>query len=1753
MHLKHVKTLLPPQEGAAKICCLAYAPNNDKMAVCTYDRVILLYDEQGEKRDKFATKPADPKYGKKSYMVKGLAFSPDGTKIAVGQTDDIIYVYKIGSDWNEQKKIVNKFVLHSAVTCLVWLPDDKIIFGTADGKVRLANVKSNKSSALYDATSYVISLAVSPSGKGFLSGHADGSIVRYFVEDEGNGDTSGKLSVHPCPPYGLAWGSNSFIAAGCDKRVFAYSRDGRIMQQFDYSREDEQEFTTAVCSPSGQSVVVGSYDRLRVFNWSPRKGLWDEAKSKDIANLYTITALAWKKDGSKLVAGSLCGCVELFDCCLKKVMYKNRFEISHVGPSQVNIKDLSSGSRISLKSFYAYEIDEVKIMGDDQYVVAHTSDTLMLADLAKKTLSEVPWRGLGGNEKYIFDHDNVCVIFNSGELTLIEYGKNEILGSVRTEFISRHLISVRINERKQKGSPDNKKIAYLVDLKTIAIVDLVTGMVVGNISHDTKVGWLELSETGHKLLFRDSKLRLHLYDVENQTRTTILNYCSYVQWVPGSDIVVAQNRGNLCVWYNIDAPERVKMDPIKGDIVDLERRDGKTDVIVNEGVSTVTYTLDEIFVEFGTALVDRDYARAVAFLENLEMTPETEANWKTLSQISLDAQELVIAERCFAALGDVSKARYLHETNEIAEEAAKTTGGNGFNHYKVRARMAIMDKNFKLAESIYLEQNQVEEAMQMYQALHKWDDAINVAEYKNHPELENLRKSYYQWLMETHQEDKAGELKEREGDDMAAISLFMKAGMPARAAKVITGRDELMNNSELVGKVSTALIKGEMYERAGDLFEKVNRPQDAIQCYKKGCAYRRAVDLARHTNPEEVVKIELEWGNYLAQQKQLDAAINHFIEAGDNLKAVDAAIHSRQWQKAGQILDVIPNGPEVKKYYKKLGQHYSNIGELELAEKYYLDADCTVEAIDMYNTSCKWEEAYRLASTCMKQEEVTALYVKQAAELESKGRYKDAERLYITVSKQDNAITMYKNVKHYNDMIRLVKQYRKEYLGESYLKVAELLEAEGNLRQAEHFLLEANKVSAAINMYRKVGKWEDCYRVAKSHGSPDGASKVAVLWAHQLGGDSAVKLLTKLNLLDWAIDHALEQDSPDYFDFALELCKIARKEKLPLVAEKYGEFLENQGHYKEAEAEFIKAGKPRNAILMYVTCHDWESAQRVAEQYDKDSLPDVLVVQARSAFDNKDYQKAESYLLRAQRPELVVKHYKEAGMWQDALRVCKEYLPNMLEKLQAEYDREISSKTTKGADTYIEQAQDWESKGEYAMAVDCYAKVTPENTTDVHVLEKCYAKATDLAQKFLGAEKAVRVVQRVCPVLVKANRCSAAAELYLTVEKYQDAIDAYIAGEEWNKAKSVAKNYEPRLEPYVDEKYKQYLKDKDKLDTLEGVDVEAALERYASKGEWAKAISIAEKKSPKLLHKYVAMYAANLIKNNKLVEALGLYVQHGAPALSANFSIYKHLFEGVVNMPNTNNPESFKLWSDLRDMLFDLCNNLSQSQMANGPEFEVFDNMLTIAHYYATRSAALPHSSLAAIATKLSISLLRHTDFIPADKAFYEAGTMCKTLGLGDMACVFLNRYLDLVEAIEDQNLDIDNEDLQDTDIPLEIPLPKQLYVPSAEHEEVREWVLSTAMDKQVNRGLDKDERDTYEASLIDAQNGARSLPCSVSGYPVLRNKIEFKRPNKAANKDDWNKFLLAVKTSPSSELKDVLKFVDEWCGIPANAGFSYS
>lgn len=66
----------------------------------------------------------------------------------------------------------------------------------------------------------------------------------------------------------------------------------------------------------------------------------------------------------------------------------------------------------------------------------------------------------------------------------------------------------------------------------------------------------------------------------------------------------------------------------------------------------------------------------------------------------------------------------------------------------------------------------------------RWEDAIRVSEQAHHKESDSLKTAYYKWLLETHQEEKAGLVKEQQGDYLGAIGLYLEGGLPARAAHV---------------------------------------------------------------------------------------------------------------------------------------------------------------------------------------------------------------------------------------------------------------------------------------------------------------------------------------------------------------------------------------------------------------------------------------------------------------------------------------------------------------------------------------------------------------------------------------------------------------------------------------------------------------------------------------------------------------------------------------------------------------------------------------------------------------------------------------------------------------------------------------------------------------------------------------------------------------------------------------------------------
>lgn len=73
--------------------------------------------------------------------------------------------------------------------------------------------------------------------------------------------------------------------------------------------------------------------------------------------------------------------------------------------------------------------------------MANTTETLLLGDLETLKLSEIQWQSRGGSagdgaagggggdavaEKFIFDSPSAALIYHASELSIVEYGRNEV-------------------------------------------------------------------------------------------------------------------------------------------------------------------------------------------------------------------------------------------------------------------------------------------------------------------------------------------------------------------------------------------------------------------------------------------------------------------------------------------------------------------------------------------------------------------------------------------------------------------------------------------------------------------------------------------------------------------------------------------------------------------------------------------------------------------------------------------------------------------------------------------------------------------------------------------------------------------------------------------------------------------------------------------------------------------------------------------------------------------------------------------------------------------------------------------------------------------------------------------------------------------------------------------------------------------------------------------------------------------------------
>ena len=539
-------------------------------------------------------------------------------------------------------------------------------------------------------SSYSCCVSLSCCRDRIVAGFSNGSIL-YNTISSSLQSSGHQVAMHSCPPTALVLTSTNFICAGgSDGRILFIelnsstdsASSGIKRSNFNNQRVSTRSSTSSTtsaasisssqqtiewgndlscgqCSPSGTVLILCSRDNMLIFELErDNSKVWQHKMVKqtkynhkneylffplnnqtvNLTGIILITGLCWSSDGTRLICASLNGAVELFRCRWKSKLIGSRFEVNFIGTRQVVINDLQE--KYSSTFTAEHDIHDVKIIGKRPHAVIWTENTLIMACIISGSSiiqSEIEWHGLTKHGvRFSFDYENVVLISAVGELFLVQLGQNKILRSVRTDFTSPHLLSVRIQDvninnetQLQRGNNSDsvKVFAYLLDAQTISVIDLVTGLQLCIWSHSQRIDWMELNESGTKLIYRDKTLKLLLLNIvshgtsssvnnsqsspfEQCCTVLLMNNCAFVQWVPGTDVLVCQCKDKLYVWYDLMTSPPVIHSIVGGEmneVLDIERANGLTTVRMTMANSDIV--LDEVLLEFDTAIDDGDLER----------------------------------------------------------------------------------------------------------------------------------------------------------------------------------------------------------------------------------------------------------------------------------------------------------------------------------------------------------------------------------------------------------------------------------------------------------------------------------------------------------------------------------------------------------------------------------------------------------------------------------------------------------------------------------------------------------------------------------------------------------------------------------------------------------------------------------------------------------------------------------------------------------------------------------------------------------------------------------------------------------------------------------------------------------------------------------------------------------------------------------------------------------------------------------------
>jgi WD40 repeat protein len=238
-----------------------------------------------------------------SGWVNGVAWSPEGKRIASGSDDKTVQVWDATNGGN-----VFTYRGHSdGVLAVAWSPDgNHIASGSIDHTVQVWNATNGGNTFTYKGHSgWVDAVAWSPDGSRIASGSTDTTVQ---VWDATNGGNAFTYKGHSGWVNTVAWSPDGKRIASADNTVQVWDATNGG-NTFTYKGHSGW-VSAVVWSPDGKRIASGSIDDNTVQVWDATNG----------GNAFTykghsgiVSAVAWSPDGKRIASGSFDDTVQVWD------------------------------------------------------------------------------------------------------------------------------------------------------------------------------------------------------------------------------------------------------------------------------------------------------------------------------------------------------------------------------------------------------------------------------------------------------------------------------------------------------------------------------------------------------------------------------------------------------------------------------------------------------------------------------------------------------------------------------------------------------------------------------------------------------------------------------------------------------------------------------------------------------------------------------------------------------------------------------------------------------------------------------------------------------------------------------------------------------------------------------------------------------------------------------------------------------------------------------------------------------------------------------------------------------------------------------------------------------------------------------------------------------------------------------------------------------------------------------------------------